>query len=95
MSVRSDRLAADVLAAVTRHTGVQKGSGTSAVLEAVVGSLCELIGNYEDHFDYTHKILEAMNQPAGPIMPGPGPRRQEPFTPDEWQMMRVRTGERG
>lgn len=93
MSVRSDRLAADVLTAVYRQTGVQKGSGTNAVLEAVVGSLCELIGNYEDHVDYTDRILRAMNQPAGPMMPGPGPMRQEPFTPAEWRMMRVRTGQ--
>ena len=42
MSESSDALAAKVMAAVTRHTGVTKSSGQHAVLEAVVGGLCEL-----------------------------------------------------
>lgn len=95
MSESSDALAAKVMAAVTRHTGVTKSSGQHAVLEAVVGGLCELIGHYEDHVDYTNRVLQAMNEPPGAIMPGPGPgRHQEPFTPDEWRMMRVKAGER-
>jgi hypothetical protein len=97
VSERGKALADDVLRLIDRSGHVGKAAGQSAVVEravaeAAIRALCDSIGRFEEHSEYVTKMLTAMSQPAGPIMPGPF-RSQEDFRPQEWEYVRTRRGE--
>ena len=97
MSDLADETVSAIRRVVYGEIGITKSSDSGAMLEAVlegaVRPQADRIDMYAKHFAYVDMMLKAMNEPPGAMMPGPGPgRRQEPYEPDEWQMMRVRNG---
>ena len=96
MSDFSDEMVTVIRQAVYRQAGVAKSAESGAVLEAVLESavrpLCDTIDMFKRHSDYVDVMLKALSTPDTGLMSGP--RRSESYEPAEWQMTRLRQGNR-